>query len=413
MPNHTAAARATTRASTQPGKHGRATHGQAHMQPLMHTHKTASTRHRHSSRPVVALDGLSPNSLLQADEPTWLVLNDSLARWSGLRLSASFLSESFSKLKLWGRLWFCVVQGHVWTTPGTECAHAHRGWSTGCGGCHMGGTTHKRKQSLYLGLLEYVQRYKPDFDVCAPVSCRDTPSVARTSATLQKTTPPLVLSYMTSPYSWDVPFPDYTSWNGDGWEALSKQLMQTQVPWANKTNRAVLAFGNMSLNGAQWWYNEHKEAKFARIRHALLYGHCSSPSLLVVNGDRSVRNMPRRIPKMEFCRYKIIVLTYGTSQWLDHTRDALLCGSLVVFVTDTSCGTGEHQDPSLCAPGSVIDAENAYDPLSRMFVDRVNVLIVNGNSSINDHSAEDRTRLCDQLDAAIAWALQKTRKRSK
>ena len=317
----------------------------------------------------------------------------------------------------WHRMWFCISEGKLWLTPQYRC----KGWERpGCGVCNMGG---HRKEALVVALREYMKAYQPSLNVCAPVGCRDMPmfetSVAGSSLgrhgsskTLSaemgaRDHPRFALSYVGSLHSVDVPFPDYTLWrvpgSNAGWEESSRQLTENPVPWEHKHDRAILAFGFPLHRN---WYRPNPSATLP-LRHALYFGRCGQVSggrIAVAHGPPGASDLPF-VNKTAFCAYKYILLTHGTSNWLNHFQDALLCGSLVIFVhDDASPSPGSTYVNGSSRRGGSRTEQTAFGVLSRLMRPDVNYVLVRADSKVADVNSTTREALCARLGAIVEWA---------
>jgi hypothetical protein len=255
------------------------------------------------------------------------VLDEAFAPWRGRRVTdfrQAALQRAHASLLPWQRFWFCVAGGNVWLRPPHRCREAGH---PGCGFCAMGG---HRREAFLLGLYEYLTTYppSPSFDVCTTVCCRDLAAVSFISSAGWNPSrrwyvpPPLVLSYSASPYTADIPFPDYSIWPPSrlaprgqriGWEAVVAEIEAQPIAWERKLDRALLAFGEPPELS---WKRAQPAAKLP-LRHALWHGRCdleSGGSIAVANGP-SGSEIPGKVSKAGFCRWKMIVLTHGSSNW--------------------------------------------------------------------------------------------------
>ena len=357
---------------------------------LHHAHRAARLR----AWAVTAEACMRQEPLLYEHE---LALNESFAAFESVGMTPSYIVRSYHGMPTWHRTWFCIIGGQLFFTPQYRC----KGWHLpGCGTCSMGGA---RKDAVLVWLREYMTAYQPTFNVCAPVGCRDMPMFAR-SANASRA-PPLALSYVGSPHSLDVPFPDYTLWrvppDNDGWELLAHNLEAARVPWEHKVPRAILAFGYPLHKN--WYHTE--PSRTMPLRHALYHGRCDavSPHIAVAHGLKSEL---RLINKTAFCGFRMIVLTHGTSNWLNHFHDALLCESLVVFVHDAgSPSPGRTDGKGDSVRGGSPAEQTAFGVLSRLLRPNVSYVHIEADSRIDDQNATTRKALCTRLDQIVRWAL--------
>ena len=264
----------------------------------------------------------------------------------------------------------------------------------------MGGA---RKDALLVWLREYMLTYNPTFNMCAPVGCRDMPMFDRLDNASHS--PPLALSYVGSPYSVDVPFPDYTLWHvprdNDGWESLAHNLEVARVPWERKLPRAILAFGYPLHHN---WYRANP-SRTMPLRHALYHGRCDaiSPRIAVAHGLNS--EYQGLINKTSFCSFRVIILTHGTSNWLNHFHDALFCGSLIVFIHDAGSPSPGRNEKELNVRGGAPSEQTAFGVLTRLLRPNVTYVRVQADSRTDDQNSTTRRALCTRLDEVVRWAL--------
>ena len=167
----------------------------------------------------------------------------------------------------------------------------------------------------------------------------------------------LGVAYTGSPFSDEVPFPDYTTC----WETYPRWLLDLQrqppSPWEEKQDSIVVVGGG---------------TRNSKLRMVLFGGACdnafkatgSTIHMVGVHGGKNVTLNGNSagfqrlafVPRRALCQYKVIVLSQGHSRWLDHMKYMLLCKSLVVMLADDM----SQNQVALKALGS------AYGPLDRI-----------------------------------------------
>jgi hypothetical protein len=140
--------------------------------------------------------------------------------WQGSS-SLSALSDGFSAMRPWCRVWACVIRGQLYV----------KGWRREGSDFKAELLSGNRHASFLLGLVGTLQRHKLP-DVCALHSCLDMPLVRRPAP--HASVPPLVLSFMSSDDHRDVPWPDYKHWG-----LPSTRTMVGVPPWGD-VREAVL-----------------------------------------------------------------------------------------------------------------------------------------------------------------------------
>ena len=255
----------------------------------------------------------------------------------------SAFNTSWQHLSVLGRAWACIHRGRVFTTDAASCFTGRMlsNPRSGCGICASGGSYPyaDRKHCFHRMILAYNEFYRPNFDVCIILNCQDAPILYREGL--------FSFAYTGSPFSYDVPFPDYSSWQS--YPQWLQGLQHSPPPrWHMKLRRAVLVGG---------------QTRASSLRKKLFGGVCDkifhqlgfvdmvgvdgpfgrsnrtaavSAELAAALADRNATGLRRLpfIPRAGLCQYRMIVLSEGHSRWLDHLKYELLCKSLVVQLVD-------------------------------------------------------------------------------
>ena len=129
------------------------------------------------------------------------------------------------------------------------------------------------------------------------------------------------------------------------------------------------------------------------LRHALFHGRCDQRSdvIDVINGGLNTTT----VDKVEFCRYRIIVLVAGVSNWLSHMAEAFLCNSLVLFVADSRKPSTPSEDA----------LAQAISPFSSLLRSNWNYVRITMNSTEADATTSKRLRACSQLAEEVRHLL--------
>ena len=284
------------------------------------------------------------------------------------------LHRSYKRLSAWGRTWACLHDGRVFTTAAEKCVHSLNG-NPGCGVCN---SPPDRKDSFHRLVLAYNVIYRPSLEVCVALNCNDAPVMFP-----NEFGPGLLsLSYTSSPVSEDVPFPDYTFW--ETYPQWLLALQRSPPPhWHHKLDRAVLVGGNPRASNLRiLLFGGMCDAAFNSSGFIDMAGGSLPKKGRPVNAkdrapdeplsdflsqalaDRGAVGLRRFqfVPRLELCRYKLIVLSTGHSRWLDSMKYALLCKSLVVLLVSTADKEqriGEVAFQALAA---------AYSPIDRLLL---------------------------------------------
>jgi hypothetical protein len=195
----------------------------------------------------------------------------------------------------------------------------------------------RRTPILAWALLELLARHPmlPDVDIA--VNCRDKPgSIVKPSAEQ----PPLAFSYTTGRAFSDIPLPDYTYWglmyaDLPPWEEWLRFTQRPENSWERKLDQMI-------------WVGSPTNP----LRQA--FQRCAGKHF----GSRLVHRMPQKDPMHELawrckpsapgvpcptkpadwtplqeqCKYRYIIHLPGISDWLEHFKHQLACGSVNVFI---------------------------------------------------------------------------------
>ena len=415
--------------------------------PAPGTRNTTTSFHRNDH-------SLEPEARLQpGNGEQSRLLDAAFAPWQE-QLSAEHLIKSFDFIPPSSRTWFCISSGQLYTASAAACP------MYGLPHCGICASDKRRKDAVHHIILEYLRRSPrgASLELCAPFNCGDSPK-AHTGESLKladrltrlkfglskrdaaagnvrRTDPVLMLGYTASPSTHDIPFPDYRVWQA--YPHLLREVRRAPPPaWEQKLNRAVLAFGNytfycgdakrMTKKGCFWYTGffprtcapkscNHKflqrkhngtfhesiprvSGGMMPLRHALIHGKCErhNATIDVVNGGPYTPSLTS-MPKSQLCRYRFIVLTAGTSNWLSHMAEAFLCGSVVIFVADTA-----NRDSRLTHRRALA---HAVSPFSQLLVPDEHYIQLEVNSTEADFWPANRVATCDRLAAAVGSLMQ-------
>ena len=147
-------------------------------------------------------------------------------------------NTSWHHLSVLGRVWACIHRGRVFTTDAASCFTGRKlsNPTSGCGICVSGGSYPyaDRKHCFHRMILAYNELYRPHFDACIILNCQDAPILYREGL--------FSFAYTGSPFSYEVPFPDYSSWQS--YPQWLQGLQHSPPPrWHMKLRRAVLVGG--------------------------------------------------------------------------------------------------------------------------------------------------------------------------
>lgn len=190
---------------------------------------------------------------------------------------------------------------------------------------------YRRDEVTAWALLQLLERYPmlPDFDVV--LNCRDGPLLQRQRDKEDANAGPLVLSYSATGLTREVAFPDYTLWGLPGkikpWAQLRLDLLhRAQVPFRRKAPRAI----------ATGVINDYHSSPGVHARQALVAcagGADSRTAFRRLDVHYHSLYFERFYSTEEHCAYKYILLAPGShALWLDHLKQKLLCGSLILLI---------------------------------------------------------------------------------
>ena len=265
---------------------------------------------------------------------------------------------------------------------------------------------YRRDEVTAWALVQLLERYPslPDFDIV--LNCRDGPLLRRPNP--RERPGPLVISYSATGMNAEIAFPDYTLWGLPGkikpWAQLRLDLLhRAQVPFARRPPRLI----------ATGVINDYHSSPGVHARQALM--KCAartSGAAGVGGGARQIRDaasarlqgrldiryhslyFERFYSTEEHCAYRYILLAPGShAVWLDHMKQKLLCGSLVLLL-----------EPS----PRVAQSRFQYDVLTRLLVPGVHYVSIPmpdlSNSLPTAKRAEGERLLYERVHANLDWA---------
>ena len=302
-----------------------------------------------------------------------------LSRWPSSSSSSVSLADTdaaYSSVPPYARARYVLSNGVLWKAS-SRCVY-------------------RRDEVTAWALAKLLERHPklPDFDVV--LNCRDGPLLRRPKD--HSVHAPLILAYSSTLLNAEVAFPDYTLWGLPGkikpWAQLRLDLLDRAItPYAKRKPRA-LATGVV---------NDYHGSLGVRARQAVqscATGRNADPRL-----DIRYHRLyfERFYSTAEHCEYKYILLAPGShAVWLDHLKQKLLCGSLVMLL-----------EP---ARGEVPPKAFQYDVLSRLVKPGVHYLSIPLPDLSNPSGGGRKKRLaerrfkasqrrvCDALREALDWA---------
>ena len=247
-----------------------------------------------------------------------------LRHWPPRSVTFAKAQATYEGLAGWGRTRFQIVGGKLYY-PDLK----HNTF-----GCVL-----RRTPILAWALLELLDRHPDLPDVDIPVNCRDKPGSIRNK---RGGLPPLAFSYTTGRAFSDIPLPDYTYWGlpyadlppWDQWLAHAGSTAPEHA-WDRKLDKMI-------------WVGSPTNP----LRSA--FQRCAHDTF----GDRLVHRMPKKDPMHELawrckpsasgvpcatkpadwtplqeqCKYRYILHLPGISDWLEHFKHQLACGSVNIFI---------------------------------------------------------------------------------
>lgn len=312
-------------------------------------------------------------------------LHADLQRWANAEHTVSLTDtdSAYATLPAYARARFVLSNGTLWKAA-ARCVY-------------------RRDEVTAWALLQLVERYPtlPDFDIV--LNCRDGPLMRRPRSRSSHAKVPLVLSYSTTDTHSEVAFPDYTLWGLPGklkpWPQLRLDLLhRAQRPFARRKSQLI----------ATGVINDYHTSLGVRARQAVRA--CASNWSGAVDRRLDIRYhslyFQRFYSTEEHCAYKYILLSPGShAVWLDHLKQKLLCGSLVILLEPPM---SKRDRPRLFQ----------YDVLTRLLTAGVHYLSVPlpdlppGEYPPTGHkagakaaaAAQAQHRICELLSSAMDWA---------
>ena len=213
-------------------------------------------------------------------------------------------------------------------------------------------------------LLDVLEKHRDLPDVVLPINCRDKPTFwlpdgpqpqgsyeIATTATSKDGKPALTFSYTTGHTFSDVPMPDYTFWGlpyarirpWGQWLEETKDAKSSL--WENKRDQ-MLWVGTTGVGNGKLGFSSHPlRSRFAKCGPSAFGDKLAIRGVAKETIDKLAWKCPPGesdcgnalpkdwLPLEEQCKYKIIVHLPGVSDWLEHFKHQLSCGSLNVYIT--------------------------------------------------------------------------------
>ncbi|KAL1522139.1 hypothetical protein AB1Y20_021779 [Prymnesium parvum] len=266
-----------------------------------------------------------------------------LRHWPPKSVTFAEAQRTYESLAGWGRTRFQIVSGRLYY-PNLK----HNTF-----GCVL-----RRTPILAWALLELLERHPLLPDVDLAVNCRDKPGSVL--GTMRK---PLAFSYTTGRAFTDVPLPDYTYWGLPyaelpPWPAWMASMDDPQFEWESKVDKMIWV--GSPTNPLRQAFFSCATAKFGeRLVHRMpdkeamheLAWRCkpSKP------GEHCAVKPRGWTPLSEQCKYKYILHLPGISDWLEHFKHQLACGSVNIFI-------GTRPPRQRVAPrGQLLEAPTAFE----------------------------------------------------
>ena len=242
-----------------------------------------------------------------------------LRHWREKSISFEKAQETYQNLAAWGRTRF-VIRDNKLFYPDLK----HNTF-----GCVL-----RRTPIMAWALLEMLEHHTvPDVDI--PVNCRDKPG------SLLQADPVLAFSYTTGAAFSDIPLPDYTYWSlpyADlpPWPAWIDFTRKPENTWAGKVNKMIWV--GSPTNPLRQSFQACAKAVFGnRLVHRMpdkdsmheLAWRCKPNA----TGVACPKKPPDWTPLQEQCRYRYIIHLPGISDWLEHFKHQLACGSVNIFLS--------------------------------------------------------------------------------
>ena len=198
-----------------------------------------------------------------------------------------------------------------------------------------------------------------------PFNCRDKPTYwypdgpqpigsyeKGTTATVRDGKPALAFAYTTGHTFSDIPLPDYTFWGLPyaripPWEKwLAGRARAATSHWSGKRDE-MLWVGTTGVGNGKLGFSSHPlRSRFSQCGPKVFGSRLAIRGVAKETIDKLAWKCPPgqtscgdTLPKewlslSEQCEYKIIVHLPGVSDWLEHFKHQLSCGSLNVFITE-------------------------------------------------------------------------------
>ena len=247
-----------------------------------------------------------------------------LRHWPPRSVSFDMAQKTYEdSLVGWGRTRFQIVGGQLYY-PNLKY------YTFGC--------VLRRTPILAWALLELLQRHPSLPDVDLPVNCRDKPGSVRRRGWSKA--PPLAFSYTTGREFSDIPLPDYTYWglpyaDLPPWPRWLEFAESPENAWDRKLDKMVWV-GSPTNPLRQAFQRCAKNHFGDRLVHRMpqkdpmheLAWRCKPTA----DGVPCSVKPPDWTPLQEQCKYKYILHLPGISDWLEHFKHQLACGSVNIFI---------------------------------------------------------------------------------
>ena len=242
-----------------------------------------------------------------------------MRHWAPRSVTFAMAQRTYNSLAGWGRTRFQVMDGKLYY-PDLK----HNTF-----GCVL-----RRTPILAWALLEMLERHPQLPDVDVPVNCRDKPgSQIRASGGV----PELAFSYTTARAFSDVPLPDYTYW-GLPYADLppwTEWLARPMPSWEQKLDQMIWV--GSPTNPLRQAFRRCATTQFGeRLVHRMPDKEQMHELAWRCKPTGPMQGCPVKpkqwTPLEEQCRYKYILHLPGISDWLEHFKHQLACGSVNIFI---------------------------------------------------------------------------------
>ncbi|KAL3906493.1 MAG: hypothetical protein SGPRY_010529 [Prymnesium sp.] len=242
-----------------------------------------------------------------------------LRHWPLKSVSFKQTQHTYNSLAGWGRTRFQILGGQLFY-PNLK----HNTF-----GCVL-----RRTPILAWALLELLELHPDLPDVDIPVNCRDKPGSALSAQPKQ-----LAFSYTTGRSFTDVPLPDYTFWGLPyaelpPWPAWLALMEDPKFRWENKIDKMIWV--GSPTNPIRKAFFDCATKKFpGKLVHRMpekeAMHELGAPMVRPVNV--SLRLSAALFARsVEQCKYRYILHLPGISDWLEHFKHQLACGSVNIFI---------------------------------------------------------------------------------